>query len=312
VLHERNVRFDGFSTGDIWPVGSLFLRNSHEAVRFTQHYFSVPHWPELVGLGEGEELIGFWLDLFLKWVELDENGRTIEEALLKRPGLSAFLEANEGKRVLVAKGQMIGPATLIWALKRRQYPVIDRLQIIDFLTRAFRIQGRLLERVGERTIVSLDEPIAFLAPYANVVWEEFFQSLSRFENETGVALHSCGTPDWSWLELPWKVVHFDVVEWNQKLSVCSPEERKLYEDFFERGSWLAIGVVPGGPIEPDEEHLDGLFKEFVNLHAPVPLENVMISTSCGIGIKDYKQLEDRMRLVERFQKELQRTKGATT
>jgi hypothetical protein len=290
-----------FEAGDTWPVGSIQLSAPQTAVDIFRSYFTIPGWPEMTGLGEREELVGFWLDLFIKWEESDYKGMILENAMLRRPGLGAFLELYKHKNVSIVKGQLIGPATLTWALKRHEYPVINREKINEFVLRCFRIQGRLLERACLTTIVSLDEPAAFMVKFAEMMWEDFFNALKDNPNTTLAALHTCGLPKPEWLKLPWKVVHFDAEELVKEVYSNHKIWQESLDGYFKNGGWLACGMVPAGPIDVAEEDIFRLYDDVMDISGPLMRQRMLFSTSCGIGLDDPKAIESRLRLLRRVQ-----------
>ena len=270
-----------FEFGDTWPVGSFRLKKTKDLLPEIISHFDVPGWPELTALGTEEELVGFWLPMYEDWEEHNHKEDWFEEKLLQRPGMKAFLDHLQGSPLSICKGQMIGPVTLIWALKKNDFPVIDRFRIGEFLKTAFRVQAQLCSKVSHNVIISLDEPCAFMNPMSLIIWEEFFSHLSS-DSSYGVAMHSCGAVNPDWLKLNWDVIHVDFEEFLQSYQKQPMAWQKAIQEFFDKDKWLALGVVRSNPLM-QEENMEDVLKEVISLFKSTKEPKLLLSTSCGMG-----------------------------
>jgi len=289
-----------FNFADSWPVGSFRLKPHEGILEAIFHHFDVPCWPELTGLGEVEELIGFWVSLFQAW-ELAEDPSLIEDRLQARPGIKALAKEMTGKPCHILKGQMIGPATLMWALKQQNALVIDREKILKFVHQAFVSQNFLLRKYAKSVIVSLDEPCAFFDRNAWRVWDELFERFS-FEENFGIALHSCGEVSSEIFDLPWNVVHVDFRELLEAME-RHPQLVDRMSKFQERGGWLAIGAISSSLLSfvEEQEGLATMCSEFVHRSG---IKNILVSTSCGMAETDLSATTEKLKALEQLSKHL--------
>lgn len=282
-----------FQAGDTWPVGSFAVREAPSLIPSIVENFDVPCWPELTGLGPPEELVGFWMPLFQAWERENCAIDLIEMAVKERPGLSAFLRAFSGQQLPIVKGQMIGPMTLMWALKRIRYPLIDRDRVLSFISQAFLVQGDLLAKVSHHVIISLDEPCAFMEATSERVWRELWEQ-NKFDPQIGMALHSCGTLKKSWFELPWNVVHVDFGELAAGFGQDEAGWEETLRAFFASGGWLALGLLSSSPLAATLQDPRELLAEVRAMFKNIGLNQILISTSCGIGDTSLPDVKNRL------------------
>ena len=286
-----------FQCGDTWPVGSFCLTSAEEVSSLIPQYFDIPCWPELTGLGEAEEMVGFWGEVFKLW---DQNGLKSDrmtDLLRSRPGIEHWLKVYSAHPLPLLKGQMIGPVTLIWALKKQEYPVVDRRRVLQFTYEALQCQADLLGSIASNVILSLDEPCAFLDPLAQKIWKEFFE-MPLDRESFGLAMHSCGAPQPEWLELPWQVVHFDIHELVTVMNGAPKAWEKAWNGFFERGHWFAAGLVNGSQLALSESSAGQALDELEQAFFDLKLEQVLLSTTCGLALQDLAGTEGKLKELE--------------
>ena len=267
-------------------------------------YFDIPCWPEMTGMGGSEELVGFWLPLYQRW-EVNQDSQLIEEAIASRPGMLAAEKFLKGKQTFLLKGQMIGPVTLLLALKREKALVIDREKIFEFIFQSFVCQGVYLGRFAKKIIISLDEPCAFMDVNSARIWADFFARFS-FQEQFGIALHSCGELNLEMLNFPWHVIHVDLQELRDAID-REPAWLPALEAFAERGSWLAIGAVQSsllGSLVVEKDHLGGLCEQVFEVIKPGKLHRILFSTSCGIGAMSLETTKSKLAELEELSKTL--------
>ena len=281
-----------FQAGDTWPVGSFCLTDCRQLLPLIIECFDVPCWPELTGIGTAEELLGFWVPLYQKWEQENQSGLIIETALKNRPGMSAFLKTYSGKPLPLVKGQLLGPVSLMAALKKKQFPFIDRDKILQFIGQSVLVQSDLLSKISQNRIICLDEPWAFTDVMAHRVWQELWDVV-KFDPQIGLALHSCGPVKSTWFELPWHVVHVDFQELATGLAADARVWESTLEAFFKRGSWLAIGVLSSSPIAPAPDIAE-LMAEVKSVLKGASLNQILISTSCGVGDMNITSTKSRL------------------
>lgn len=280
-----------FQFADTWPVGSFRLKTSKDLPQDMVSSFDVPCWPELTGAGESEELVGFWLPLYLEW-EKSSCDEVIEKALKNRPGLKLFSEQFSSQPLPLLKGQMIGPLTLVWALKKNNHPMIDRQRVFEFIWSAFRAQGYLLARLANKVIISFDEPCAFLESMRNLLWEDFFR-LKPSDQAFGIALHSCGPVDHEVLNFQWNVVHFDYDEFQASYRADEEKWKQKIQNFFENNQWLALGIVRSSVLA-EKTQVESLARELEEWLEKFSQPKVLLSSSCGFGDSDWKSIKEKI------------------
>ncbi len=286
---------DKLEPGMIWAVGS-FKSQKVEDIQELLSVFDFDFWPEMTGLGEKEELIGFWLHLFDIWCKSDFDKNTISKQIKSRIGFEWFLKNKSDKPT---KTQIIGPATLLWALKKEKYPFIIESDIFEFLLLSITEMNEL--NGTKFDFISIDEPCAFLEKKTEVLWKSM---LVQFKNEDlgeSLCLHSCGTPKPSWLDFSFKVVHLSLGELGDSLISERAFWNEKFESMKEKNQWLALGVVPSGPLPIDKQVVIEDFEDFLYL-VPTHVKNrLLISTSCGIGLEHSDELQERLAILTEIQ-----------
>jgi hypothetical protein len=293
-----------FNLGDTWPVGSFRLTEAGPVVDKLISDFDIPCWPELTGLGSSEELVGFWVKLFEEW-DHRPSSEIIEAALAHRPGIAEVLSRFKEQPLPLLKGQMIGPSTLIWALKQVEYPIIDRNKVLEFIYQSYVRQAYLLAHVSYKVIISLDEPCASMDSTVHLLWREFF-SRPKLEHQFGIALHSCGVPRPEWLEFPWDVVHFDIEKLSGEMDREPEVWQTAFNDFFARGSWLAVGTVCSTTSAEDSESWNNLSQVRRLFHDD---KRLLLSTTCGLDARTSASLNDKLQLMSEVSQKFQSDRG---
>lgn len=293
---QRFSADDNFNCGDTWPVGSFRLSEAETPGLIDEiiRQFDIPCWPELTGQGPGEELVGFWLKLYTEWQE-GASLSIIDEGLSRRPGFSAIERQYTSQPLPLVKGQVIGPSTLMWALKKMEHPVIDRRQVLEFIHQSFLRQAYLLSKISYKVIISLDEPCAHLDSTVVYLWSEFFEKLQS-ENQVGLALHCCGRPSHDWLSLSWDVVHFDMSLLAKEMHQSKPEWSSAWKKYFSRGSWFAAGVVSSKTLDEQDSSVDNL-ESLEELFAGIGYERILMSTTCGLDARTMASLRAKLNVL---------------
>lgn len=267
---------------DSSSIGDIILEN-----------FDVPSWPELYGPDESETLLGFWVPLYHRWLDPTKSKVFFHEELNERAGIKIFKNLYKERPLQLLKGQMIGPATLKWALLKNKLALGNDEKIVQFISEAFVAQTQILSEVALNVVISIDEPSAFLMPECFKLWQEFFVAIDMYK-PFGIALHTCGGINSRWLELPWQIVNFDATEVLESFEQEPKVWASAWQKYFARGSWLAVGLVAANRIavEPVNE---SLVKDFFENFLPIANNQILFSTTCGIDCQTEAELRDRLK-----------------
>ncbi len=293
----------------------------------------VPYWPQMVRLGFGEEmtaqaargLAALKLDPEARLVLVDPevprdealaqfyeaalSGELDSFAMLEEEahGLFALLAkvaANPGSgRAL--KGQLAGPVTFAGMVKDQEgKPILFDRELTQAaglgLARKAAWQARKFRELGKDPVIFLDEPYltgfgsAFLPISREEVLEILGQTIEALreaaEGSVAVGLHCCGNTDWGLLlEAPIDILSFDSFGYFESLRLYE----KAVAKFFDRGGWLAWGLVPTGAEEFRQETADSLWERFTGQVEQLAqdlktgpkeiLSRALLTPACGMG-----------------------------
>lgn len=292
----------------------------------------VPYWPQMVRLGFAEEmtaqsargLAALKVDAAAHLVQVD-TARPRDEALAQfyeaalsgelstfamledeAHGLFALLRAVAAGQApgRALKGQLAGPVTFAGMVKDPNGKAIlfDRelTQAACLgLARKAAWQAQKFRELGQEPIIFLDEPFltGFGSAYLPISREEVLEILSQTIGElrqaagpVAVGLHCCGNTDWGLLlEAPIDILSFDSYGYFESLRLYD----KALAKFFQRGGWLAWGLVPTGAEEFRQETADSLWERFALQSAQLAqdqktglkeiLSRALLTPACGMG-----------------------------
>jgi hypothetical protein len=314
----------------ITGIGSVPYENPQEAVaQILEHFAEIPFWPQLVRLGFREEMVaqgagglpGLKVDLEARQVfldpevsremalaqfyetlwsgELDPYGLTPEEA----QGFHTLLAkiGAQGKGPLALKGQVVGPVTFAGMVKAGDgKPILyDREMtqaVSQGLARKAAWQAEQFRQAGREAVIFFDEPIltgfgsAFLPVSREEVTTILIETIEAAK-ESGpmtVGVHCCGNTDWGLLlSTPLDILSFDSYGYFDNLLLYD----KLLTAFFQRGGYVAWGLVPTGD-ELAQETGDSLWQRFTSqverlaglgLGLSAVLQHSLLTPACGLG-----------------------------
>jgi len=199
------------------------------------------------------------------------------------------------------KGQITGPLTFGLSIQDEEgLPALFDDTLSDVVQKGILLKAlwqiEQLKPYGSRCILFVDEPIlsAFgSAAYINLTREKAVQVLEEIFSAIKAAgclvgSHCCGNTEWSLMvEAGVDIINFDAFEYREAFA--------LYADslshFFERGGYLAWGIVPSQSMEerPRPEALFEMLSEGIallsdkGLSEAVLKKNLILSPSCGLG-----------------------------
>ncbi len=305
--------------GDPQEAVALILENSPE----------MPFWPQMVRLGFREEMVaqgagglpGLKVDLETRQVVVDPEiprelalagfYETVWAGDLEPFGLSgdeargfyALLDrvGAGGNGPVALKGQVVGPVTFAGMVKDREGKAIlfDRelTQAVSLgLARKAAWQAERFRKIGREAVVFFDEPIltGFGSAFFPVSREEvtaILRETIEAVKESGpvaVGVHCCGNTDWALLlETPIDILSFDSYGFFDHLLLYE----KALGGFFQRGGWLAWGLVPTGE-DLDRETADSLWHRFLSqverlaglgFGAQEVVRRALLTPACGLG-----------------------------
>ncbi len=298
----------------------MILKNSPE----------IPFWPQLVRLGFREEMVaqgagglpGLKVDLEARQVSLDpEASREMAlaqfyETLWGEEGLGPFAlspDEAQGFRTLLAqirahgqgtgalKGQVVGPVTFAGMVKDGSGKAIlyDReltQAVSQGLARKAAWQAEQFRQAGRDAVIFFDEPIltGFGSAFLPVSREEVTTILTETMEAAKeaapmvVGVHCCGNTDWGLLlSTPLDILSFDSYGFFDHLLLYD----QALAAFFQRGGYLAWGLVPTGE-ELAQETGDSLWERFVSqverladlgLGWREVLSHSLLTPACGLG-----------------------------
>ncbi|MBW2264102.1 MAG: hypothetical protein JRG91_19230 [Deltaproteobacteria bacterium] len=218
------------------------------------------------------------------------------------PGFFAFEERLAGKsRPPVVKGQCTGPFTLgLRLMTTDDRAILFDDNLADVVYKAVanhaRWQARRLARLGERVIVSVDEPVlasfgstAMITVTREQVVSGLSESVEAIHAEGALAsAHCCGNTDWLLLvDAGMDVLFFDAYGFADKMAIYAPAIRTL----LERGGMLGWGIVPTSEAVRSES-VESLMQRLIRaqddlaasgLDRPLLRERTLITPSCGTG-----------------------------
>lgn len=303
-VETKQFSFEPF---DLWPSGSFKVGEVKELIDLMIEHYDILCPPELVCMTQ-EELIPNWTQAYYDW----ENSNVAVQAgghLVNRPGYKEFQKRFSKKGLPLVKGQMIGPATLIWALEKKRGP-LDPNNIIEFIVEAFEFQFNQLMEVGKQVIICLDEPCAFLRNDTLWLWEETLDILRfRQYHDAGIGLHCCGVPHHSWLKFNWNIVHFDMIELSSAMRNDFDVWLNEFKTYFSSGGWLAAGIFSSSLLKNNFKEdilLSQWVIELMDLLKHLSTRQILISTSCGSGSLTLEELKKEMGHLNEIQQELQK------
>ncbi|HEY9074484.1 MAG TPA: hypothetical protein VIN67_10175 [Desulfobaccales bacterium] len=293
----------------------------------------IPYWPQMVRLGFREEMTAQAAGgLAVLKVDEAARTVQVDPALARDEALAGFYEAALSgdlepfalmeeeahgffalNRAMVAgghpcralKGQLAGPVTFAGMVKDQEGKAIlfDRelTQAVCLgLARKAVWQIKQFRDLGKEPIIFLDEPYltGFGSAYLPISREEVLEILGQTIEEVrqaaggpvAIGVHCCGNTDWGLLlSAPIDLLSFDSYGYFESL--------RLYDmavsGFFERGGWLAWGLVPTGAEEFRQESADGLWERFTGQVAQLAqdlkmgskdiLSRAILTPACGMG-----------------------------
>ena len=312
-------------------IGSVPFTDPEETVALILETMPrMPYWPQMVRLGFGEEMTA-QAARGLAVLKIDEAARTVQvnpdlardqalaefyEAVLageltpfameekEARGFFALLRAAAGHPCQTLKGQLAGPVTFAGMVKDQEGKAIlfDRelTQAVCLgLARKAAWQARRFRDLGKDPVIFLDEPYlsGFGSAYLPISREEVLEILGQTIGELRqaadaplvVGLHCCGNTDWGMLlEAPIDLLSFDSYGYFESLQLYG---RALVK-FFQRGGWLAWGLVPTGE-DFRQETAEGLWLRFTRQVAQLAqelkatskeiLSRAILTPACGMG-----------------------------
>ncbi len=294
----------------------------------------VPFWPQMVRLGFWEEMTAqaarglpaLKIDEATRTVLVDPDlardqalaefyelilaGDSTPFALEEKEahGFFSLIRAVSGGKVncRTLKGQLSGPVTFAGMVKDQEgKPILFDRELTQAvclgLARKAAWQVQKFRDLGKDPVIFLDEPYltGFGSAYLPISREEVLEILGQTIDDlreaaggpVAVGMHCCGNTDWGLLlEAPIDILSFDSYGYFESLRLYE----KAVKKFFDRGGWLAWGLVP--TLNPEvfkNETTDSLWLRFTQQVAQlaqdlqlVPkdiLGRAILTPACGMG-----------------------------
>ncbi|NOY64820.1 MAG: hypothetical protein GXO97_05405 [Nitrospirae bacterium] len=311
-------------------IGSLPFIDPEEAASFSLQACDIPFWPQLPKVSFRELMVPQYSE-GLPGVRIDRDSERVTVEPVSQDDLNSFYEKvgedadfpisreyaqgfyafmaeleRTGKRFPCLKGQITGPLTFTLSIKlsdgRYLYFDDEMREIATMLLQRKAIwQIKELSRHAERVLIFIDEPILTAigsSSYLGVEPEEaerlLRETVSAIRSSGGIAgIHSCGRADWGMLmRTGADIINFDAYDYFDNLMIY----KEQIQEFFERGGYLAWGIVPTTDAIREVESSnvrEMLIKEFELLSETIPLkkiyENALLTPSCGAGSRTVEE-----------------------
>ena len=326
-------------------IGSVPFTDPEETVALILETMPrMPYWPQMVRLGFGEEMTA-QAARGLAVLKIDEAARTVQvnpdlardqalaefyEAVLageltpfameekEARGFFALLRAAAGHPCQTLKGQLAGPVTFAGMVKDQEgKPILFDRELTQAvclgLARKAAWQARRFRDLGKDPVIFLDEPYlsGFGSAYLPISREEVLEILGQTIGELRqaadaplvVGLHCCGNTDWGMLlEAPIDLLSFDSYGYFESLQLYGQALVK----FFQRGGWLAWGLVPTGE-DFRQETAEGLWLRFTRQVAQLAqelkatskeiLSRAILTPACGMGFLSQDEARRALRIL---------------
>lgn len=323
-------------------IGSLPHQNASEAVRLVLRGFDIPFWPQLPKRSVLEGMIAQFTE-GMPQVRIDDDGtvwahRDSEEELQRfyesytdstllaiseehAKGLHEFLREIRKGKYRVLKGQITGPVTFTLGIRLRDgNPLYFDEELREIALMVLKAKARwqieVMRHQAEELLLFIDEPVLSViggSAYLAIVPEEIERLIGELVNsirEAGAipGIHCCGSADWQFvIRSGVKVLSFDAYE--HFSSILAGAER--LPEFFERGGYLAWGIVPTTEAI-NKESVDKLRRRFLeNMEALsrfVPQEilkrQLLLTPSCGMGSRTIEETHRVLQFLLRIKEEL--------
>lgn len=308
-------------------IGSLPHRDPEQACDVILKTFDIPFWPQLPRLSyrewmipqysEGMPFVRINPEKELIWVDR-RNSEELErfyESYTENckiamsedyaKGLHTFIRKSK-RNLLYVKGHVTGPLTFTLGLKDIEGAPIyydeELREIALMLLKAkIRWQMDLLKQFAEKVIIFIDEPVLSAigsSAYLGVSPEEILRLLTEtvdtIKNEGGMAgVHCCGNADWSLvLKSGIDIMNFDAYGYFDNILAYADD----IDDFFDRGGFLAWGMIPTTDAIADETY-ETIKQQFgmriSKLTKVVPSEHIfsqlLLTPSCGTGSRTIEE-----------------------
>lgn len=324
-------------------IGSLPHTDADEACRLILKSFDIPFWPQLprcsfrefmipqysegmpfyksdpekgtewVDKGSSDELERF----YESWSEQTRIAISEDNAR----GLHGFLKVIKSRKFGYIKGHVTGPLTFTLGLKERDgKPVYfdEELREISLmlLQAKTRWQIDLLRQHADNVIIFVDEPILSAlgsSSYLGVSAEEALRLLKGMTSAIKASgavsgIHCCGNADWPLvMRSESGIISFDAYDYADTLALY-PED---LTGFFERGGYLAWGIVPTSEAiaHEDPDSIRKCFHQGVEkLSQHIPESNILsralLTPSCGTGSRSIEETVKIFQLVMRLKEDL--------
>ncbi len=324
-------------------IGSLPHTNAEVACEIMfKSLPDIPCWPQLPKISTKEEMCIQYTE-GLPCIKIHEDGKTVSiddtqdtsielerfyELFLKNdPDLFAIspecaagfytmlnkLKNQPSKSIRAVKGHVIGPITLAGSLKLSSgITALYSEEFFDVIIKLMAMkaywQFTKLSQYGLPVIIFADEPYltSFGSAFMNISREraisalnEVYDAVQTHGGLTGT--HCCGNTDWAMLmESRVDFVSFDAYEFMDKYLMYWREIKV----FFDRGGYLAWGIVPTSPkitgvssndlVKKLEEGIQFLVNKGVS--KTLIKERSIITPSCGTGTLTIEEAERVMML----------------
>lgn len=315
-------------------IGSLPHLVADEACRLVLKTFDIPFWPQLPRLSFLEWMIPQYTEgmpfihidlkketMFISRNESDELERfyetcnddcriAISEDYAK--GLHVFLKVIRSRQFKFLKGQITGPLTFTLGLKDTDGRLVffdeELRQISLMLLQAkARWQIDILKSYAQDIVIFIDEPILSSvgsSTYLGVSREETLRMLKEMVDtikQSGAisGIHCCGNADWPLvIESGVDIINFDAYGYFDNIAIYYNDLR----GFFERGGYLAWGIVPTTEAIAGE-NIESLVDNFGNklrlLAKKIPedilMSQAILTPSCGTG---YRSIQETIKIFQ--------------
>ena len=247
--------------------------------------------------------------------------RAFEPSPASARAWNPFLFEVEHRRLMLAKVQLAGPATVRWYAKTTagdvasDVPELDQ-QIFRLLLARCLAMAKAVRRAGATPLVYLDEPGMYALdrrdPRHLLVLQEMRLMVVALQNEGAlVGIHCCSDTDWgALLELGVNLISADVRLSLDALLDSGPALRR----FLDAGGVLSLGIIPTDLstsyradelVDAVETSLRATFKDDPTYREIA--SRSLLTPACGLAMRqvsDAERVFDELRMAQRRFREL--------
>jgi hypothetical protein len=285
----------------------------------------IPYWPQGINVDPREGMLTQYIenlpclkldknnDVFYDNSKKDENILEFFEHLTSSDydyfkisknfagGFYTLLDKLKNSNISFIKGQVVGPATLMYSIKGEDGKSILFDDVLsDAIVRGLAMkavwQAKEIRKVGKEPVIFFDEPamsgfgsafMPFNKSQAMTIFDKLIDTIKEHEDViTGI--HCCGNSDWEMLlQTKIDIINFDAFAFLDNFILYSG----AIKQFLKRGGIIAWGAVPTSDFNENVnldlivKNLSGAIDKLVSkgIEKELLLKRALFTPACGMG-----------------------------